>query len=66
VARNHAPAWSNAWLRQLPWRELIRMCSLSPDEAEGIQLARIRRLHQELARRKREGGGGWAAKGGEL
>ena len=60
-------AWTDRWLKQLPWRELQRMKRLCEKknltfELTGLEKSRIRRLLAEWERRKREGGGGWAAK----
>ena len=62
---NDAPVWSKSWLRRLSWEDLIKlkktwMLHLHP--LNSLQIARKRRTFEEWDRRKREGGGGWAAK----
>lgn len=56
--------WTDQWLRELSWREVREMNSsiLRNGIPEyGILRSRCIRLQAEWARRKREGGGGWAA-----
>jgi hypothetical protein len=66
MTKNNRPpaAWTNQWLRELSWRELRRMNSFFLEHGipeSGIERSRCFRLFAELARRKREGGGGWIA-----
>ena len=64
------PRWSNRWLREMSWRELeeIHRAVLT----HGIPVSpafiasRLRRAEAEWDRRKKEGGGGWAAKADRL
>ena len=61
--------WSDKWLRERPWREIqemIRLFRKYPPLPKTIEAVRMRRTLAEYDRRKSEGGGGWAAKGGAL
>lgn len=56
-------AWTDQWIRELSWRTLRRMLNepFDADAASRYERSRQKRLEAELARRKREGGGGWVA-----
>jgi hypothetical protein len=61
---SHGAAWTNLWLRRLPWRHLIatkQHMEQNPYCRGGIGARRLRRVVAEWQRRKREGGGGMAA-----
>jgi len=57
-----AAAWTNQWLRELSWREIVTMRRLSQlqdwSAATSLQRHRIDRLDKEWKRRKQEGHGG--------
>lgn len=57
-------AWTNQWLRELPWRTVVKWNSTIVTlgiPTKGLLHSRFLRLQKEYARRKREGGGGLAA-----
>jgi hypothetical protein len=55
-------AWTNQWMRELPYRELKRMLAFPFDDSwDALQKQRWLRLQDEWKRRKKEGRGGWAA-----
>ena len=60
--------WSNQWLRERSWRTIQRYVrqfrNFDPLIDDSIYQSRRKRTFEEWARRKREGGGGLAAKKG--
>ena len=73
MAYNRNTAWTDYWLRHLPWKKLRQMNRWAssidvvaddrPESKYGwaLQESRRRKIFREWARRKREGGGGMAA-----
>ena len=56
--------WSNQWLREMPWRELIKLRQVIAAlgvPIHGMIRSRCLRIESEWDRRKREGGGGLIA-----
>lgn len=62
MARDPA-AWTNQWMRELSWREIIRINQsfMAYEPHNGIMRSRRRRLAAELKRRRKDGGGGFGA-----
>lgn len=57
--------WTNQWVRELPWRTLQKWRRQHKRDFPSLSITQQRRfvmLEREWIRRKREGGGGWAAK----
>jgi hypothetical protein len=59
-----ASMWTEAWLKRLSYRDLIKLkqwFEAHANELTGLQIPRARRIEKEWRRRKCEGGGGMAA-----